>query len=78
MKSKYAKVHEICHFGDNFFTNIYKLLKIVQNYQMLSLQEGEHNNRQGDKKDKESVDLLKENVKARAKRRIAHNKKIST
>lgn len=36
LKLKYLKVHKICCWGDNFFTNTYKMLKIVNNYRALA------------------------------------------
>ena len=37
LKEKYLKMHEICSYGDNFYTNMFNLLKIYANYQISAL-----------------------------------------
>lgn len=36
-------VYEICSFGDNFYTNLYKFIKIISNYRSLARQAVEKN-----------------------------------
>ena len=36
LRLKYARVHEICSVGQNFFTNVYSVIKLVSNYRRLA------------------------------------------
>ena len=33
LKLKYSAIYNICSTGDNFFTNMYKVIKMIANYQ---------------------------------------------
>ena len=32
LKERYLKIHQICAYGDNFYTNAFNMLKIYANY----------------------------------------------
>lgn len=43
LKEKYLKIYQICSYGDNFYTNIFNLLKIYSNYHLYAEAEAETN-----------------------------------
>jgi len=72
LKQKYLKIHQMCAFGDNFFTNTYKMLKIVNNIRPLALKSINIDEKLDSKREKENIDILK-SLHGRIHKRVVKN-----
>jgi len=62
----------MCAFGDNFFTNTYKMLKIVNNIRPLALKSINIDEKLDSKREKENIDILK-SLHGRIHKRVVKN-----
>lgn len=69
-------MHQICTKSDNFFTNIFQLLKMTSNYRDLALNVIHKNNEVN--MQKEAIDVLKEMKSRKTKRHDKTDRKVLT